>query len=390
MSKPLFSFGTSRGGTTFFARILSVNPDIKVAGDTFLPIYRAFRNRIMRKKIDANFDCSCALDDYYFSEQKLQNMKAIQDSSLNIAFPQNELKELQARLFERLDLAAKELKSAVKEIKGKNFLDLFKAGLSAIEKAYQAKDISWSGAHDNWAIEFLPVLAKAFPKAKFISLIRDPRAAIASTLKNRQTEPELVPLIYSYANHWCKHAAFSWKLINDNKFKNKILLVRYEDLVTAPEKEIKKICKFLQVKYNPAMLVPNNFRPIEGDKWQTYSNFKVPKNKIYKNSINSWKKYLPKGTVEFIEFICQPEMRLFKYQPQEYQSGFPSHEIMKFFIKDDKIAQGWRGNHQSWDKECAYHLFKNQALTKTGDLLDKKTIEKYFLFPEVYNASKNL
>ena len=104
----------------------------------------------------------------------------------------------------------------------------------------------------------------------------------------------------------------------------------------------------------------------------------------------SWKKYLDKGTVEFIEFVCDPEMRLFKYNLREYKGGWPSAEIMKFFLKDDKLAQGWRGVHESWDKELAYELFRKQALTKTGDLLDNGIIERYFLFPEVFQALKKL
>jgi hypothetical protein len=390
MSKPIFSFGVSRGGTTFFARILSVNKEIKIASDPLLPLFRAFRNEILKQKIDQNFDCSQALDDYYFSDEKIKVMKTIQATSLTLPFPQNKLREIRSRLAERMGLAAKELVCITKEIRGKNFLELFKNSLSAMEKVYQAKNISWCGSHDNWVIEFLPILARSFSRAKFISIIRDPRAAIASSLKNRETDPKLVPLMYSFAHHWRKHAAFTWKLMHDHKLKDRIFVIRYEDLVLEPVKKTKQICKFLGVDYNPDMLITNNFRPLAGNKWTTYSNFKVPKNKIYTNSIDSWKKHLDKGTIEFIEFVCDPEMRLFKYDLREYQGGFPSAEIMKFFIKDDKLARGWRGVHQSWDREQAHELFRKQALTKTGDFLDRKTVERYFLFPEVFHSCKKL
>ena len=390
MSRPIFSFGTSRGGTTFFARLLSVNKEIKIASDPLLPLFRAFRNEILKQKIDSNFDCKQALDDYYFSDEKIKIMKVIQAASLSLPFPQDKLKELRSQLAERMDLAAKELVGITKEISGKTFLKIFKNSLLAMEKVYKAKNIAWCGSHDNWVIEFLPVLAKSFPEAKFISIIRDPRAAIASALKNRETDPELVPLMYSFAHHWRKHAAFTWKFTHDNKLKDRIFAIRYEDLVLEPVKMVKRICKFLSVDYDSAMLIPDNFRPLTGGKWETYSNFKVPKKKIYANAIDLWKKYLAKGTIEFIEFVCDPEMRLFKYNSQEYQGGFPSAEIMKFFIKDDKLAKGWRGVHESWDREQAYELFRKQALTKTGNFLDKSVVEKYFLFPEVFQSCKIL
>ena len=390
MSKPLFSFGTSKGGTTFFTRILSVNKEIKIASNPLLPLFRAFRNEVVRQKVNSAFDGKQALDDYYFSAEKFKIMKIIQAASLSLSFPQNKAEELCSQLSARMALSAKELVCVSKEIRGKTFLEIFQNSLLAMEKAYQTKNIAWCGGHDNWAIEFLPILAKSFPRAKFISIIRDPRAAMASSMKNRETDPELVPLMYSFAHHWRKHVAFTWKLMHDNKLKDRILVIRYEDLVLEPVKKVKQICKFLCVDYDPAMLIPENFRPLAGDKWTTYSKFKVPKNKIYTDSIDSWKKYLAKGTIEFIEFVCDPEMRLFKYDLLEYKGGFPSAEIMKFFIKDDKLAQGWRGVHESWDKELAYELFRKQALTKTGDFLDKSAIERHFLFLEVFQALKKL
>lgn len=390
MSNPLFSFGTSKGGTTFFTRILSVNKEIKIASDPLLPLYRSFRNEAVRRKVDPRFDGNQALDDYYFSGDKIKIMKIIQATGLDLPFPQAKAEELCAQLSDRMALSSKELAPIAKEIRGKTFLEVFQSSLLAMEKIYQAKNIAWCGAHDNWAIEFLPVLAKTFPEAKFISVIRDPRGAMASSMKNRETAPELVPLMYSFAHHWRKHAAFTWKLIFDNKLKNRLLVIRYEDLALEPEKKTKEICNFLGVDYDPVMLIPENFRPVSGDKWTTYSKFKVPENKIYTNSIDSWKKYLDKGTIEFIEFICDPEMRLFKYNPQEYRGGFPSAEIMKFLIKDDKLAQGWRGVHESWDREQAYELFRKQALINTGDTLAESAIERYWLFPEVFQSCKKL
>ena len=75
MSLPLFSCGTSRGGTTFFTRILSVNKQVKMASDPLLPLFRAFRNEIVLNKIDKDFDISQPLDDYYYYKNKLINSK---------------------------------------------------------------------------------------------------------------------------------------------------------------------------------------------------------------------------------------------------------------------------------------------------------------------------
>src|SRR3989339_367076 len=125
MSKPLFSFGTSKGGTTFFTRILSVNKEIKIASNPLLPLFRAFRNEVVRQKVNSAFDGKQALDDYYFSDEKFKIMKIIQAASLSLSFPQNKAEELCSQLSARMALSAKELVCVSKEIRGKTFLEIF-------------------------------------------------------------------------------------------------------------------------------------------------------------------------------------------------------------------------------------------------------------------------
>lgn len=390
MSKPLFTFGTSRGGTTFFARILSVNPEIKVASDPFLPLFRAFRNEVIIPKVDSLYDIRQPLEDYYFSESKLQRMRAIQSSSLDIKLSINNLSNIQSQLAARMSLAAKELASRVGEISGDTVRELFNSSLFLLENVYEAQDISWCGSNDNWVIEFLPVLANAFKDAKFIVIIRDPRGAIASSMKVGEENPELVPLMYSFAQHWRKHAAFSWKLMRDPKIKDRLFVLRYEDLVCSPEEKVKEICEFLDVPFSSDMLVTKNFRSISGKEWTTYSSFEVPENVIYTDSIESWKKYLKKGQTEFTEFICDPEMRLFGYEPQEYLSGGLSTAAMEFLLDDDKTAQGWRGRHEAWDKEIAHHLVKKELIQNNAGDSSREDKETYFLFKEVFEGCCNL
>lgn len=390
MSNPLFTFGTSRGGTTFFTRILSVNPEIKVASDPFLPLFRAFRNEVITQNVDPSYDIHQPLEDYYFSASKLQRMKTIQSSSLNMQLLNSDLSKLQSQLAARMSLAAKELASGASEIRGNTILELFSGGLSLLENVYEAQDTSWCGSNDNWVVEFLPILANAFKDAKFIIMVRDPRGAMASSRKVGDKNPELVPLMYSFAQHWRKHAAFSWKLMKDPNLKDRLFVLRYEDLVCSPGEKVKEICKFLNVEFSRDMLVPKNFRPISGEEWTTYSSFEVPEDIIYTDSIDSWKKYWEKRQIEFIEFICDPEMRLFGYEPQEYFNGSLSTAAMEFLLEDDQTAQGWRGRHEAWDKEIAHQLTRKEMIQKNVDNSSRDNKENYFLFEEVFEDCCNL
>lgn len=390
MTKAIFSTGTARSGTTFFARILSVNEQVKITNDPFLPIFRSFRTEILRQSVAPDFNAALPLDDYYFSEAKILLMKAIQHGNLNLKFPEEQRPVLDAQLKARVPLGAKELVPFIGELKGDTYFELFQNGLGLLKKAHNVDNIDWCGFNDNWVIEFFPLLAQAFPEAHFIVIVRDPRATMASSMQLRAKEPEMVPLIYSFAHHWRKHVAFSRVLTSHPLLKDRLTVIRYEDLVSQPEKVVGDLCAKLDVHFDTSMLDTEKFRPFRGDKWTPWSNFKVPEKGIYTNSITSWRDNLSPGIIEFIEFICDPEMRLVGYSPEIYSGGLPTSEVMKFLKEDDQIAIGWRGIHESWDVEHGHELFRKQAIKLGQELLSIEKIENYFLFPSVYQELVSL
>ncbi len=97
-----------------------------------------------------------------------------------------------------------------------------------------------------------------FPKAKFIHIIRDG-----------------CDVVYSYVNagiyNEYTEAALRWKISVKlaRKFGNKhpenYLEIRYEDLVNNPEKEIKKVCDFLEIDFEPQMINSENIADKLGD-----------------------------------------------------------------------------------------------------------------------------
>jgi hypothetical protein len=91
-------------------------------------------------------------------------------------------------------------------------------------------------------------LEKLFPEARFIHITRDYRAHIASMVRAKFESP-----IYS-------SLAFRWKFMNkavDNHKKSnpaKFYTLRYEDLVSNPEKYLREICVFLGIDFSFEML----------------------------------------------------------------------------------------------------------------------------------------
>lgn len=91
-------------------------------------------------------------------------------------------------------------------------------------------------------------LSKLAPeRVKIILLIRDGRAVYYSMLKRNYER------MFSLAS-WYTHFRRALPLIERHVPAGNVLTVRYEDLATAPERELRRICEFAGIEFEPAML----------------------------------------------------------------------------------------------------------------------------------------
>jgi len=101
-------------------------------------------------------------------------------------------------------------------------------------------------------IHRLREILSAFPKARIIHIVRDPRAVVVSAIEafhcNRFTDKE----VYCLVRYWmrCVKAPDKRHELNESNY----LLVKYEDLVSRPEKTLKRVCKFLELEFVPDMI----------------------------------------------------------------------------------------------------------------------------------------
>jgi len=268
MSRPLFTSGTARGGTNLRAQILSVNKDVRLASDPFLPLFRELRNAILLKSGDQLMrewlDLDSPLDDYYFCPMKLKALQYIQKARAeDIPFSEPRwarLKDLQSK---RMSLASADLIPHLDLLPGKNFLEVLDNAVKIVQRARKGEECSWVGFNENWAIEFFPLLARAFPEAKFMIFLRDPRGAIDGALR-AETDPGKIPHVLSFARHWRKYVAFVCRLTRDPLFDQRLFVSTFESLVADPLKVTTEMCTFLQVSFDPAMINTENFRTATG------------------------------------------------------------------------------------------------------------------------------
>jgi hypothetical protein len=109
---------------------------------------------------------------------------------------------------------------------------------------------------------FADVIFSAFPDAKMIHMIRDPRdrSAQGADKKHRtRGKSGWLTARWKFSAHLAQH--------NSRRYHGKYLVVRYEDLMQDTEKTLRRICDFLNEEYLAAMLeVPLHDQNAEDEK----------------------------------------------------------------------------------------------------------------------------
>lgn len=149
-------------------------------------------------------------------------------------------------------------------------------------------------------IFFQTQIRNFYPNAKFIYLIRDPRDVIGS----------LKGMAWSSSNVYT--LARSWKVSTQLMTDPNSIFVKYENLVTDAENEIKKMADFLNLKKIDAVMAKKKASGVKADLIPE-KTFKS----IDTSNLDKWKKQLSgvDFEAEIIEKICAKEMEKFGYVP---------------------------------------------------------------------------
>lgn len=127
--------------------------------------------------------------------------------------------------------------------------------------------------HAGWIAEKTPSnvaviedLLGLFPQARFVAMVRDGRDVAASHLRIQTRLKVQNP---SIARRWLrefdvKEVARVWKMnidqidsaVADADVGSRVIVVRFENLVEHPETEIRRVCEFVGLQFDPAMLMP--------------------------------------------------------------------------------------------------------------------------------------
>lgn len=168
---------------------------------------------------------------------------------------------------------------------------------------------------ENNAHRLVAFLSNAFPDAKFVFQVRDPRDYLASALARRKG-----PLGNKFGS--VREALLIWRedqLGGLNALSllgpDRVHLVRYEDITGAPEQHLPDLCAFLDMPYRAEMLDFHNSKRAENLAVSGGPRENLAKPLMSSNS-RKYLKQLSKSQIRTVEAYCGDLMRLLGYNPE--------------------------------------------------------------------------
>ena len=261
MSKTFFITGVQRSGTTLLSVLLGNHPEIEIDG-----FATAFRLITCFKNYEKVLPLNLLEEDNAVLKWKIE-------------------KDYKGRLADFLDYENLDKYDSVKELVG-----------ASINAHLQAKNKTVWGDKTPNLQHYAGDILKLLPDAKFIHIIRDGRATAYSHSSRAHKN------ILLAAQEWVKGNTAA--LVNQKMLGNKQhLTIKYEDLLEFPEETARKICTFLELKFQASMLDMSN-----GDDEKSYvkSTFDTSK-------INAFKTQIPAHTLRAVEEIQSPLLQKMGY-----------------------------------------------------------------------------
>ncbi len=161
----------------------------------------------------------------------------------------------------------------------------------------------------------IAAIREKFPDAKFLITLRDPRAILAAQIaleKRRQTNRFSV---YYVVAHW-RVAAKLAKQCERGEIPGHV--VGYEKLVKDPAEEMKRVCEFLEIAFDPDIVL----NPTKvGAPWSGNSAASGRFSQISAEPSTRWERDLSKEEIGWVEMHCGDLMPDFGY---DLRLGDPS------------------------------------------------------------------
>jgi hypothetical protein len=179
----------------------------------------------------------------------------------------------------------------------------------------------------------------AFPDARIIHMMRDPRDRYASSRTRWQ---DMLGRAGAGTSMWLASANLAKK--NQQRYPDRYMVLRYESLVTEPEQTLRSICTFIDEEYSSEMLTMHG-APRLLEKGSNSSYGRREPGRISADSLGRYRQVLTQQEIAFIQAFAGNDMRTFAYPLDEIH--FSLKDRLSYMFLDWPISlllmAGWTG-----------------------------------------------
>jgi hypothetical protein len=203
----------------------------------------------------------------------------------------------------------------------------------------------------------------AYPDARMIQMVRDPRDRYASALTRWKV---IRGQVGSGLARWL------WSIEqgkrNQRRYPDRYRMVCYEALAANPEETLRAVCAFIGEEYTPAMLSMEG-APAHRNKGNSSYGKREP-GKISTSSIGRFRKVLSRRDITFIQSYAGRQMAEFGYELEP--APLPAGERLQYAVVDLPLNLGrmlaWRArealNNRRGRSPSAHTIVDQASLTQ--------------------------
>jgi len=196
------------------------------------------------------------------------------------------------------------------------------------------------------------------PDAKFIHILRDGRAIAASILPLDFGPSDAL----SAGSWWVYEVAHG--LAAELAFPDRVIRVRYEDLVAQPELELRRICDFAGLEFNPGMLNADALPKTAFVK----GTHRLVGSAISNSRVSAWRTKLAGRRLELFEYGAGHMLDLLGYKRATKaiacQPTNLERTISQFSAPFRKLAKRWRLRSRAIRAERGLRADKGQPVAQ--------------------------
>lgn len=164
---------------------------------------------------------------------------------------------------------------------------------------------------ENHTSRIAAFLLAGFSECRFVWLVRDPRDVAASWLSTRSIPGGVERAVEVWLDDQRENLALEEQLMDQDR----VIRVRYEDLLSGPDASLRKLTRFLDLPYDEVMLEAHsdvrtraNATRIDG-----WANLARP---VMRSNSGKFRTVLSESECEFVELSCRSMMVAIGYHPE--------------------------------------------------------------------------